>query len=183
MNFRLLLSASEVPAGRVFGLDTQTLYSMGIMLFNVALLALILSWLLYKPVRTFLAERSERIRNDIESARKNNEESQELKANYKKLLDNIAKEREEILAEARKQAVKEHDKMIFEAQEEAISIRKKAAGEIEIERKNAADDIKRQIIDISTVMAARFVAKEIDKKTRDEYIADALADWSERIWT
>jgi len=170
------------PTGSILAFDLALIFRIGIQWINIGILAFILVKLLYNPVKNMLADRAERIKSDIESARKNNEESQELKASYKKLIDNIEKERDEILAEARRVAIREHDRMIFEAQEETNSLRKKAADEIEVERKNAADDIKRQIIEISTVMAARFVAVSIDKDTQDKYIAEALADWSERTW-
>jgi F-type H+-transporting ATPase subunit b len=58
----------------------------------------------------------------------------------------------------------------------------RAEEEIRIERENAADEIRRQIVEISTLMASRFVQVSIDHDTQDKYIDEALADWSERTW-
>ena len=59
---------AEIPPGRMFGLDMQTLIQVGPQLLNVGILAFFLSWLLYKPVRAFMAKRSERIAGQLEHA-------------------------------------------------------------------------------------------------------------------
>jgi F-type H+-transporting ATPase subunit b len=127
-----------------------------------------------------MADRAERISNDIDSARFNNEQALEIKANYQKMMDNVEKEREEILSEAYRVAVKKSDQILFDAQEEAKYLLIKAKDEIKIERENAADEVKRQIIEVSTLMASRFVEISVDRQTQEKFIDEALADWSEQ---
>jgi F-type H+-transporting ATPase subunit b len=57
-----------LPAGRVFGLDTQTLISIGIQLLNAIILALALTFILYKPVKRFLQKRTEMIQKKIDDS-------------------------------------------------------------------------------------------------------------------
>ncbi|HHY51716.1 MAG TPA: ATP synthase F0 subunit B, partial [Clostridiales bacterium] len=40
-------------------------------------------------------------------------------------------------------------------------------------------EMKRQIIEIATLMAERFVQLSIDRETQDRLIAEALAEWEE----
>jgi F-type H+-transporting ATPase subunit b len=136
----------SLPEGNVLALNSETVIQGLIQWFNVLLLAAVLIRLLYGPVKKFMADRMERIKNDIDSARLNNEQSVEIKANYQQMLDNIDKEREEILSEAHRLAVKKSDQILFDAQEEAKYLLIKANDEIKMERENAADEIRMQII-------------------------------------
>ena len=179
---RFFLSAAEsLPDGNVLAFDAEFLIKLGLQWLNVVVLFVFLTFLLYKPVKNFMAARAERISGDIDSARLSSEKAEALKADYQKMLDNIDKEREEILNEASRAAVKKHDQIIFDAQEEAKHIKTKAKNEIKIERENAANEIKNQIIEISSLIASRFVEVSVDQQTRDRYIDEALADWSEQI--
>ena len=174
--------ADETPPGTILAFDTSLLVRLCIQWLNVGLLTAVLVFVLYKPVKKFMAARTERIKNDIDSARQNNEDSLKLKAEYEKKLEEISKEREEILDKAHRDAVREHDKMIFEAQEAAKHLLTRAEEDIKIERENASGEVRRQIIEISMLMASRFVQVSIDHDTQDKYIDEALADWSERTW-
>ena len=68
-------SAGELPPGRILGFDKTLLISLGIQWINIALLTAVLIFILYKPVKKFMADRSERIRGDIASARQNSEDA------------------------------------------------------------------------------------------------------------
>lgn len=176
------LETDSMPAGTLVQFDKDLLIKIAIQAFNILLLTAVLILILYKPVRKFMHDRAVRIKNDIDSARRNNEEAEELKMKYQELIDNIEKEREEILNQAHRVAVEKSDQILFAAHEEAKYLLIKAENEIKVERENAADDIKMQIIELSTFIASRFVEVSIDKQTQDKYIEEALADWSEYTW-
>jgi F-type H+-transporting ATPase subunit b len=168
--------------GTVLHLDLAMLAQIAIQWFNILLVTFFLIRILYNPVRQFMANRAERIQNDIDSAKQSSKDAQELKAKYEAILADVDREAEEYRANKYREAVEEHDRIIFEAQEQAKHLQTKAEQEIKIQRENAADDVRRQIIEISTLMAARFVEQSIDRKTHDKYIDDALKDWSEQTW-
>ena len=152
-----------------------------IQIFNILVLFALLGYFLRGMVKKFMAERTERIRNDIDSARLNKEQSAEVKADYQKMIDNIGKEREEILGEAYRTSVKRSEQILYDAQEEAKYLIIKAKDEIKIDRENAADEIKMKIIEISTYIASRFIETSVNQQTQDQYIDEALADWSEQV--
>lgn len=173
----LAAAATELPEGTMISMDASTIPMIVIQLFNVAVLTLVLVWLLYRPVRQFLADRTQRIQDEIDEARRIHEEAMELKERYEKQLEGIEAEREEILRNTHKQAVERSDQMLFDARREADLMYQRAMDDLEVERKNLADEMKEQMIEISYLMASRFVQVSIDRKTQDEYIAHALADW------
>jgi len=171
-----------MPEGSVLQFDKAFLIRIGIQWLNVAVLAVIMIYVLYKPVKKFMAGRAERIQKEIDSAHATNEKAAEHRENYEKLLDNIEREREEILQKAYRTSMEKHDQILFAAREEAKYILQKADDEIKSERENAAEDIKKQIIELSTNMAGKFVELSIDRTTQDKYIDDAIADWGDQTW-
>ena len=177
---RFFLSA-DVSPGNIMSLDLSLVINGLIHGFNIILLIGLLSYLLYKPVKKFMAERTQRIQNDIDSARANNEQSLAIKANYQKLTDDIDKEREEVLNRARRRADEAHDQILAKAHTAAEDLKEKAINEIGVERANAADEIRRMIIETSVLVATRFVKEfSVDQETQDRYIDEALAEWSEK---
>ena len=65
---------------------------------------------------------------------------------YDEKIKNVEKDAELILSNARKKALKNEERIIDEAKEEAARIIAHAHSEAELEKKKAADDIKKQII-------------------------------------
>ncbi|MCL2816666.1 MAG: F0F1 ATP synthase subunit B, partial [Oscillospiraceae bacterium] len=153
----LSLADDGAPAGSILAFDKSLLIRLGIQWINIAILTAVLIFILYQPVRKFMSDRADRIRNDIVSARQSNEDAQKLKAEYEAKLANIGRERDDILNKAHRAAVAEHDKILSVAQEEAKHLISNAHDEIKLERDSTNDEIRRQIIEISTLMAARFI--------------------------
>jgi len=168
-----------MPEGTILHFDKQLLIEIAIYMFNVLLLVGVLSFLLYKPVKKFLNQRHGRIQGDLASAQQLREEAERLKAQYEGMIAGIGEERDEILAGAHKRAVERSDELLFEARREAEVLHTRAAAELELERKNALNDMKEQMIEISTLMAGRFVQVSMDRETQDRYIDEAFADWME----
>jgi F-type H+-transporting ATPase subunit b len=168
-----------MPAGNILEFNAAFLIRSAIQWVNVILLAAVLIKLLYKPVKGYMAGRADRIARDIESARKNNERAREDRARYEQLIANIEEEREEILNEAHRIAVERSDQILLAAREEATHLMAKAEDEIRTERENTADEIKRQIIELSTLMASRFIEVSIDRKIQEDYLDEILENWRE----
>jgi actin-like ATPase involved in cell morphogenesis len=114
-----------VPDGRVFGLDAQTLISIGIQLFNAIILALALGFILYNPVKDFLRKRSEKIQKQIDDSDAAMMKAKELIAEYEAKIKDIDKERLEILEAARLKASEESKKILQEAKGEEDEIENK----------------------------------------------------------
>jgi len=173
-------ASSEMPEGSILQFDKTLIINTCIQIFNIVVLTVILVKFLYKPVKKFLATRSERIQNEIKAASEERQEALELKEQYEKMLASIEQEREEILHQAYKKAMDRSDQMLFDAQQEAKVLHSRARAEFEDERKNMMDEMKRQMIEISIMMASQFVEVNIDQADHDRYIDEALADWEER---
>ena len=146
--------------GRLFGLDYQLLLDAAITAFNVFILFVLLSYILFNPVRNMLKKRQDKITSDRESAKADKQQAQTLKAEYEEKLKQADKEAEAILSEARKVA----------------------NTEAELEKQKVADEVKQQIIAVASVMAAKLVAKSIDDKENDALIEETLNEMGEKTW-
>ena len=76
----------------------------------------------------------------------------------------------------------EEERIVAEAKEEAARIIQRANSEIELEKKKAADDIKKEIINVATLMANKVVAASIDAKTQDALIEETLGEIGDKTW-
>ena len=80
--------------GRLFGLDYQLLLDAAITAVNVFILFVLLSYILFKPVRSMLKKRQDKITNDRETAKADRESALALKQEYEEKLKAIDKEAE-----------------------------------------------------------------------------------------
>ena len=141
-----------------------------------------MSYLLFNPARKLLAERQERIKNDIDAAKEEKESAKALKAEYESKLKDIDKEAEVILSEARHKALQNESKIIDEAKQEAARIIKRAQEEAELEKKHAMDDVKQEMIQIAALMAQKVVAASINTDIQDTLVEETLKEMGESTW-
>ena len=169
-------------SGRLFGLDYQLLFDAAITAINVFILFLLLSVILFNPVRNMLKKRQDKITSDRETANQSREEALAMKAEYEEKLKAANKEAELILSDARKTAVHNELKIIDEAKEEAARIIERANKEAELEKQKAADDVKQQIVAVSAMIASKLIAKSIDESESNAIIEQTLNEMGENTW-
>ena len=169
-------------SGRLFGLDYQLLFDAAITAINVFILFLLLSVILFNPVRNMLKKRQDKITSDRETANQSREEALAMKAEYEEKLKAANKEAELILSDARKTAVLNEQKIIDEAKEEAARIIERANKEAELEKQKAADDVKQQIVAVSAMIASKLIAKSIDESESNAIIEQTLNEMGENTW-
>lgn len=167
---------------RLFGLDAQLLFDAGLLALNMLVLFTALSYFMFNPVKNMLEKRQERITNDRNQAIADKNDAEVLKKEYEDKLKGIQKEAEEILGDARKRALKNEERIVGEAKEEAARIIAHAKSEAELEKKKAADDIKREIVKVATLMAGKVVAVSVDDKTQDALVEETLKEIGDNTW-
>lgn len=142
----------------------------------------LLSYLLFNPVRDMLEKRKQRVVDDQENAKKERQEAVAYKEEYEQKLNEVDKEAQEILSEARKKAKKNETKIIAEAKEEAARIIQRANVEVELEKKRALDDMKQEMITISSMMAHKLVSASIDANVQERLIEETLKEMGDGTW-
>ena len=168
-----------MDSGYVIILNQQTVIQVIIQLINTAILCFILSKLLYQPVLKFLNARKEKISSQIDKTEADMAQAQALKKEYEEKLKNIESERTAILQEARTTALKN---IISDAKTEATAIKDRANLEIERAEEKAKDDIKKQIVQVSTLMSEKFVAAKMTEDEQNKLVDETISDLEEIEW-
>lgn len=177
-----LVLASAEMAPRLFDLDLQLITDSILMIIAVFSLFLIASHLLFNPVRDMMAKRQERIKNELDTAASDMENARALKEEYENKLRDVDKEAEAILAEARKKALANENKIVADAKEEAARIIERAGVEAELEKKKAADEVKREMVVLASMMAAKVVNAQINTTVQDSLVEETLKEIGESTW-
>ena len=58
----------------------------------------------------------------------------------------------------------------------------RARTEAELEKQKLADDVKKEIISVASLMAGKVVAASIDTKVQDQLIEETLKEMGENTW-
>lgn len=167
---------------RLFTLDAQLLFDTIVAALAMLLLFTLLSYILFNPIRDLLEKRRQRIVDDKEAAEREKAEAICYKEEYEKKLQEVDKEVQLILSEARKKAMKNENAIIAEAREEAARIMARANAEIELEKKRALDDMKQEMIAIASMMAQKVVSASIDTEVQESLIDETLKEMGENTW-
>ena len=177
----ILLTAGETY-DRMFGLDWQLLADSVLTLIAVFILFALMSYFLFNPARRMLSDRKQKIKGELDEARTNLDQAMNLKAEYEGKLKDINKEAEEILSDARRRALENENRIVAEAKEEAARIMERARTEAMLEKQKMADDVKKEIISVASLMAGKVVSASINAKVQDQLIEDTLKEMGENTW-
>ena len=167
---------------RLINFDPQWINDVVITGINIFILFFALSYMLFNPARNMLEKRRQKIAGDLDTARTSKEDALALKSEYEARLKSIDKEAEQLLDEARKKAKKQEAEILSEARAEAGRILERANREIDLERKKALEDVKKEIVSIAALMAGKAVAASVDVKIQDTLIEDTLKEMGENTW-
>jgi F-type H+-transporting ATPase subunit b len=183
--FLILLNTEAGNAGlfrNLIDIDADTFISMIPFLVNFIVLALILSRLLYRPVRDFMHSRTERVLNQINQAKNDMEKAGELKLQYEQQLKSIEAERDGIIDEARKNAAETGKQIVADAKSEADDLLTRAKANIKLEVERAQEEMRQQIIEVSAVMSERFIKRAIDANDHERLFDETMAELEEMAW-
>ena len=166
----------------LFDLNLQLIADAVLMIVAIFVLFLIVGNKLFNPIRSILQKRQEKIQNELETAASDMEKAEDLKKEYEEKLKAIEKEADTILSEARKKALANENKIIAKAQEEAASIIERARVEAELEKQKVADEVKKEMVSIASIMAGKVVSAKVDVTVQDSLVEETLKEIGDSTW-
>lgn len=167
---------------RLFDLDWQLLADSCLTIIAIFVLFLAMSYFLFNPARKMLNDRKKKIHDELEDAKENMEHAQALKVEYEEKLKGIDKEVQTILSEARRKALANENQIIAQAKEEAARILDRARVEAALEKQKMADDVKKEIISVASIMAGKVVSASIDTEVQNSLIDETLREMGDDTW-
>lgn len=145
---------------------------------NFLLLVGLLVVFLYRPIRRFMREREEKIRNDLLAAEEARKEAEKLKAEYDAHLTQARQEVHDIIERAVKQGEEAENEIIQSAHEESRRILERANQQAAALQEEAwmklQDDIVRLVLLATSKVAGEKINPEVDEKLVAEFIEQAL---------
>lgn len=174
--------ASAKMEQRLFDLDFQLLSDSILTLLAVITLFFLLSYLLFNPAREFLKKRQDKIKDELNDAKTNQDQALALKQEYELKLREINKEAETILSDTRKKAMNNEASIVAYAKEEAARIIARANTEAELEKKKITDDVKKEMISIASVMAQKVIGTAMNGSIQDNLVTDTLKEIGDGTW-
>jgi len=172
----------SILARSLFALDADTFILMVPNLFNFIVLAALMTYLLYNPIKKLLEDRANRVAGELKDAEDKNLSAGELKEKYEAKLKEIESERESILETARREAKERQHQILEEAKAEAKEVKERASKDIAIERERIKADVYNAIIEISTDMATKLISVNIDKNAHDRLFTEAMTELESTVF-
>ena len=132
--------------------------------------------LLYKPVTKMLDERSSRIEDSLAAADRARAEAQSSAEQVERELAGARQEGQRLISEARDTATQYREREEARTRDELETFFERARTDIEKERQEAAEHVRRQFASIAIAAAERVIETSLDEKTHRKIIEKVLAD-------
>jgi F-type H+-transporting ATPase subunit b len=142
------------------------------------ILLVVLRLVAYKPLMRMMDERSRRIKESMEQAESVREQSEQAEEQVKAQLAEASREGQERL----QRAIKAGDDVRAKAQEnakaEAEALLNRARQEIQQERDEAVNEVRRSFADLTVLAAGKVIEQSLDKDKHKELIDKVLEESS-----
>jgi F-type H+-transporting ATPase subunit b len=142
------------------------------MLIGFGILFFILAKYAWPIISKSIADREQKIEEQLAAAAQAREDMKNLKSEHQALLTLAKEERDTILADARKLRDKLYDEAKDKADEEAQQIIKDAKKAINFEKMKAMTEMKNEIANMSIEIAEKILRQELADKDKQEKLVD-----------
>ena len=143
---------------------------------NVAILLGLLYLVAYKPIMRVLDERSRRIKESMEQADAIKEQATRTEEEVKNQLEVASREGQERIAQAVQVGEEVKQKAKQEARQEAETLIARARTEIQRERDEAIDELRKEFADLTIMAAGKVIDRALDKKAHRQLIDKVLKE-------
>ena len=140
------------------------LWQILISLANLLILFWIIKKFLYKPVKKVMEQRQNEIDAQYEAAAEAGYRAEADRKSWEEKLSTAHAEADAILQNATENAKYRKDQMIAAAEAQADGIIRAAQIEAELERKKAAEGIKKEIVEVSGALTEKLLEREINQE-------------------
>jgi F-type H+-transporting ATPase subunit b len=168
----LLFAASEGGGGGLTDVD-RTLFVSTLVLF--ALFALVLGRFAWKPLLEIVENREKTVREQVQGAEQARAEAAALLAEQREKLREFARERDEMIVQARKEAEQVRADLVARARADGEQILARAKDQIEREKSQAMLDLRTMVADIAVEAAGRIVKSSLTPEAQKKLVNDTIA--------
>jgi len=143
---------------------------------NFVILFVLLYLVAYKPIMRMLDERSKKIKDSMEQTELIKEQAAHAEEEVKKQLEAASKEGQEVIARAVRTGEETRQKAQQQAKQEGEALITKARAEIQRERDDAIDELRKEFADLTILAAEKVIDRSLDKKAHRQLIDKVLEE-------
>jgi F-type H+-transporting ATPase subunit b len=130
----------------------------------------------WKPMLEGLENRDKRIHDELDSAKKANEEAQTLKADFQRQLDSAHQKAREIMEEARKHAAEMTEDMVSKAKAEIQAERERLHREMDTAKDQALLELWQRNTQLASLLSSKAIRRQLTIEDQHRLVDEALAD-------
>ena len=128
----------------------------------------------WRPLLQALESRQESIRKSLDDAQKAKQELERLHAESAEIIRQSRVEADAIVTRSRGDAERLREEMKQKARAEADAIVKNAERQIQLETGRAVQQIRREAVDLSVMIASKLIQRNLTKEDNERLIEEAL---------
>jgi len=130
----------------------------------------------YKPIMRMFDERSRKVKESMEQTDYIKQQAAQAEEEVKKQLEAASKEGQGVIARALRTGEEVGQKAQQEARQEAESLIIRARMEIQRERDEAIDELRKEVADLTILAAGKVIERSLDKKAHRQLIDKVLEE-------
>ena len=139
-------------------------------------MVIILSVIAYKPIMKMMKERADKIANDLDSAEREKGLAEELRKDYQRQLSDARKQAQQILDKAVQQAEISKEEILAETRLANAKLLKQAEEEITRARDKMLQEMRAQIVTLSIELAGKVLAREVNAADNERMLNDYISE-------
>jgi len=149
---------------------------------NLGLLLGLIIYLVRKPFSSFLKNRKERLRSEVDRAAATAEKAEGTLEEYSAKLDSVASEIAILQENIRKQGETEKGELILAAEKSCEMIKKEVEDTIRLETTKAVSEIQSEVVDSALVLAEKIIREKVDADFTTDSVNDFIKMIEEGKW-
>jgi len=153
------------------GINLQTLVAQ---IVNFVILFGLLYLVAYKPIMRMLDERAGRVKDSMEQTEYIKEQAARAEEEAEKRIEAASKEGQEVVARAARTGEGVRQQAQQEARQDAEALIARARTEIQRERDDAVDKLRREFADLTILAAGKVIDRSLDKEAHRQLIDKTL---------
>lgn len=149
---------------------------------NLGLLIALLIYLIRKPFLSFLKNRKERLRSEVDRAAAAAEQAKMTLEEYSAKLDAVASEIAALQENIRRQGENERDELVSAAEKSSEMIKKEVEDTICLETTKAVSEIQSEVVDSALALAEKMIKERVDADFTTDSVDDFVKMIEEGKW-
>ena len=155
------------------GISLPTLLAQ---IINFAILLGLMYLVAYRPIMRMFDERSRKIKESMEQTEFISEQAARAEEEAEKRIEVASKEGQELVTQAVRSGEEIKQQAQQDAQKDAESLVARARTEIQRERDEAIDELRKEFADLTIMAAEKVIDRSLDKKAHRELIDKVLKE-------